>query len=159
LVPITFPSFRIANTDVKPVTVHGVQKALPSAPLGAGPGDPADIDFFVAGRRILPDGPTVTAIASIGLDGAKTPYSATLPAGPEAITGGPIWAPILDADPTSSCGEVVIAMNVGAAGQILVFSPCRGDLAGNASHWATERKPISITASGPLVTGLHVTDV
>jgi hypothetical protein len=85
-----------------------------------------------------------------------------LPAGPDAIRGRPITAHLFDLDATSACGEIITAMQVASAGQLLVLSPCvpapkttagtRWSTAGGSALKTFPLPALSDTARGVLVT-------
>lgn len=147
VVPAVFPSIRVPSVDAKPVIVRKGTRALPSGAL---------TDFLLAGTFKGKSGTNVNAITSF--TGEANAYFRDLPVGVEGIIGDPIWATFLE-DPSSTCGEIALAMKSGPNGVIQVFAPCRPKgVNPDSSEWASARPPVIIDPPAPLEGGIHVID-
>lgn len=143
LIPAVFPTVRLPEMQAKPVIVFREKAPMPS-------GDTQG--YMFAGSVKTRTGVRKSVLTSL----AEKGYERDLSVGPEGIVGGPIWATFFPNDPSSTCGQVALAMK-GASGNgvIEIHSPCRPG-AGGSSEWAQQRAPVVIDAPAPLEGGIHV---
>lgn len=146
-----FPSFEVDEFEGTLVPLAGPPPTAsdPRAPyLGIG-----------QGRHPLTK-KEASGIQSADADERRTPKYAqefALPA--DQIAGTPLSAPLFPGDPTSTCGQVVVAFKTGL---VNVYSPCTPGPVANTTRWAPERGPTTIDVSKlPAkrdVTGIHIAD-
>ncbi len=154
LVPILFPSFQIPNAEVKPVVLRGTRRQVPDSQLDASV-DPTTTSTILYAGQVVAPGEWV--LSSLGGDARSYNRALTGEVGP--LAGGPIWANVFAKDPTSACGEIVLAYQTAGGSEIAVLSPCKPNVTGARAVWASERDPVSITLAKPLLGGVHVADV
>jgi hypothetical protein len=146
--PILFPSITIPDIQAVPLTVL---PTMPDVPLPNG--QPSAILLFGRGAT----GPALTSLDSeTGAGGIQ--LRKELPVGPEAIRGFPQFARLFDADPTSTCGEIITAVDAPDGPSVLVFSPCMygGEINGaKYSRWQQNIKKLVTTYSVPKPLGSH----
>jgi hypothetical protein len=123
--PVVFPAATLDDTVAVPVFIidHAPGVKLPN-------GNDSAILLFAQDKN-------GQAIISLEAElGGTAKLVRPLPASPSAIRGRPVAARLLDADPSSACGEVAAAMQLGPIGRLVVLSPCAPVLKSTATRWA-----------------------
>lgn len=146
-VPVMFPGFSLPGLDAKVVLVEAKEgELLPSR---------ASASFAFAGTLA---GSKLPSPGLYVLDSAGNQFARSIPVGVGGINGAPQWARLLDADPTSTCGEVVLPMKVNGVGVIHVYSLCKPATVLKTNAWSDTRPPIVIEGVDPS-SPVHLADV
>lgn len=148
IVPKLFPSFVVPAFD-------GV--AIPLDVPSQGPPH-----LLLIGRGSFPPGaPLINGIVSTQKDAAtKQEYGNLLPGPAAKLAGVPVTKRIFAKDPTSGCGEVVVALNAADGPHVVVYSPC-SSAPGAPVVWARGRPGVEIALPSGIgrVRGVLVADV
>jgi hypothetical protein len=127
--PIMFQSASLPDTEAVPAFVY------PAANVPLPTAEPYAI--LVVERKT----PSVAALTSVQAElGGTERLAVPLLAGPEAVRGNISWGSLFPGNTSSTCGELVVAMQPdGASGSTLyVVSPCTLRVVGKASKWSSD---------------------
>ncbi len=147
--PVLFPSRTLPRTEgLALMNVRGTSLVLPSGRLDG---------RLTAATVTSEKGQAASVLSSFDGEGTVTPYLVSLPGRASDVVGRSAWGRLLDADATSTCGEVVFAMATPPS--VVVASPCAPKpLEPTRARWASERALIVIPLGETPTRGVVLAD-
>lgn len=123
---VLFPAVSLTDTEAVPISVQADRLPMPTGNQSA--------------ILLLARSPKTALLTSIDSALGTTRFTHALPVGPEALRGRPLAARVFDANPLSTCGEIVAAVETPSGPRVYLFSPCTPSEDDGKSDWSTRKE-------------------